>query len=91
MMTRVAGVEQKDRIHPVKVAAVAPGVIDTGMQTLIRTKNEDEFPPVSRFHQLKAEEKLWSPDHAAALLVHYLESDAFGSEPIFDIRSWQIS
>ncbi len=36
-----------------RVHAVAPGIIDTDMQALIRSTSADDFPEVEKFHQLK--------------------------------------
>lgn len=90
MMSRVGAVEQETQPHPVRIASVAPGVIDTDMQTLIRTQTAEDFPPIARFHQLKEAGQLWSPTQAANLLIDYLHSEKFGDEALFDIRQWKI-
>ncbi|MGK9939449.1 SDR family NAD(P)-dependent oxidoreductase, partial [Salmonella enterica subsp. enterica] len=47
----------------VRAVALAPGVVDTGMQAAIR---EADFAQVERFRSLKANAQLTSPDEAAA-------------------------
>ena len=60
---RTVGQEQGDGCQ---VIAVAPGVVDTPMQTEIRGADEDAFPMVARFHELKATGALVPPAEAAA-------------------------
>ena len=59
--------------------AVAPGVVDTDMQALIRDQDEASFPAVERFRRMRAEGSFnstdWVADHLAALLAGTLEPD----------------
>lgn len=53
--------------------AVAPGVVDTGMQAQIRTHDQTTFPAVERFRQIYAEDDwnspAWVADHLLGLLA----------------------
>ncbi|MCU1498708.1 MAG: short-chain dehydrogenase/reductase [Acidimicrobiales bacterium] len=53
--------------------AIAPGVVETGMQELIRGQDEAAFPAVGRFRQIhrdgSANAPGWVADHLAALLL----------------------
>ncbi|MHC4837001.1 MAG: SDR family oxidoreductase, partial [Planctomycetota bacterium] len=49
--------------------SVAPGVVDTDMQALIRSCPPERFPMVERFHRLKAEDAFNSPAWIAAWLL----------------------
>jgi NAD(P)-dependent dehydrogenase (short-subunit alcohol dehydrogenase family) len=49
--------------------AVAPGVIDTGMQALIRSQSAEQFPDVQKFHDLKANDAFNTPEHVAAFML----------------------
>ena len=82
-------VSEDAKIHGIdlKISSVAPGVVDTGMQEQIRLLSSEDFPQVERFKTLKEESKLTSPDKAAAKLLAYLDSPAFGQETITDIRN----
>lgn len=75
-----------DRTPNLKIASVAPGVIDTDMQTLIRSTDQRNFPDRPRFEQLKREGRLRSPDDAGAEVVEYLLSRQFGSAAVTDLR-----
>jgi benzil reductase ((S)-benzoin forming) len=63
---RTVGAEQQERGGGCRVVAVAPGVVDTGMQTEIRATDEQDFPAVGRFHELKETGGLSTPADAAA-------------------------
>lgn len=81
---RVVGEEQKDR-GGVRVSAVAPGVLDTSMQQMIRGQSDTDFPEVERFRQLHENDDLVSPESAAQKLWELIEG---GIEPgsILDLR-----
>lgn len=81
---RYVGEEQRLR-GGVRVCAIAPGVIDTGMQSQIRTMSEQDFPRVERFRDLYRGGELVDPSQAAARLWVAVES---GIEPgsVIDLR-----
>ncbi len=68
----------------VRAVSLAPGVIDTEMQAVIRGI---EAPTRERFLRLHAEGQLTAPEDAAASLLAYLRRNDFGSHEIDDIRS----
>lgn len=53
MLTQTIAEEQADRENGVKALAIAPGVVDTEMQTEIRRSNKDDFKDIERFISLK--------------------------------------
>jgi benzil reductase ((S)-benzoin forming) len=67
--TRVLAAEEPD----IAVHAVAPGLIDTDMQAIIRTHRESTFPSVARFQQAHEQGTMnspaWVADHLLALLA----------------------
>lgn len=75
-----------DRMPALRISSVAPGVIDTDMQAEIRATTEEKFPDRERFVAMKREARLRSPDEAGHAVVEFLLSDAFGSEPVVDLR-----
>ena len=87
MLLRVLAEEQKIQAHPIKVLALAPGVVDTEMQSLIREQNEDNFPAVQRFHELKDQGQLWTPEFVAGHTVRLLMADDFGEKVQIDLRT----
>ncbi len=72
----------EERRHGLRVHAVAPGVVDTDMQTAIRATTDDRFPEVERFRRLKAEEAFNSPAWVAERLLEL----AFGDDPPDGVR-----
>lgn len=86
MATRVLNVEQSSR--GVRAVALAPGVVDTGMQNTLRSQSTDHFPAQARFAALHAEGKLSSADDVAARIHLYLNRDDFGATEIDDIRNY---
>ncbi len=76
-----------DAERALRVASVAPGVVDTDMQTEIRGIDDARFPLRERFAEMKRSGQLSAPEQAASKFVDYLLSDAFGQNPAADIRS----
>ncbi len=69
-----------------KVCALAPGVIDTDMQTQIRSADPAKFAAQPMFAAYKAEGHLLSPRAAAERVLAYLARADFGSKPVADVR-----
>lgn len=53
MLTQTIAVEQAEVKNAVKVLAIAPGVVDTDMQTEIRKSDKSNFKDIERFIALK--------------------------------------
>lgn len=76
---RDVGAEQERR-GGVRVVAVAPGTVDTGMQERIRQASEEDFPQRQKFVDLHERGELSDPDQVAreiwALLDRSLDNGA---------------
>lgn len=81
---------QLDNLAKVRICSLAPGVIDTDMQALIRDTDEALFPNRKRFVELKNTQQLSSPKQTGERLVDYLLSPKFGSLAVDDLRSQQV-
>ncbi|WP_428268538.1 SDR family oxidoreductase [Haliangium sp.] len=68
---RLSEVIQLEEEGHLRVYAVAPGVVDTDMQTQIRACTADQFPLVERFRELKAEERFNSPAFVAEHILRF--------------------
>lgn len=77
----------QDQLPNVRICSLAPGVIDTAMQTQIRETDESLFPNRQRFVQLKNSNALSSPHTAGERLVRYLLSPNFGKLAVDDLRT----
>ena len=74
--------------HGVRVASLAPGVIDTGMQEQIRRSDSSNFPDVERFAAMHEHGQLSSPTAVAAKILRYIAQDDFGATVLDDIRNY---
>lgn len=86
MLTETFFLEEQEKGNQPKVFAVAPGVIDTGMQDQIRATNPTNFSALANFKTLKEENKLFSPEEAAGRLYQLVHSEQAG-EVFVDLRS----
>ena len=75
-----------DKSPCVRICAIAPGVVDTDMQTEVRALPAEQFPLRERFIKMKNEGTLTPAAVAADKVVNYLLSDAFGTTPTADVR-----
>jgi NAD(P)-dependent dehydrogenase (short-subunit alcohol dehydrogenase family) len=76
-----------DAVPGVRICSLAPGVIETAMQAEIRASPVEDFPLRDRFEAMHREGALLAPEDVAARLVDFLTSEAFGREPVADLRS----
>lgn len=78
--------EEQELGRDVEAYAVAPGVIDTGMQEEIRSVSEEKFSGVQNFVQMKEEGSLFSAEEAADRLLQLL-GQSYEGEVFRDLRS----
>jgi benzil reductase ((S)-benzoin forming) len=76
----------QDANRALRICSLAPGVIDTDMQSQIRGSDEAQFPLREKFEELKRNGQLVSPDQCATQLIDFTLSEAFGQTPTADIR-----
>ena len=84
--SRAVALEQALAPHPARIVSLAPGVIDTDMQTHLRAADPKRFPDRERFLQLKASGQLDTPSAAATKVLAFLERADFGEKPVADVR-----
>jgi NAD(P)-dependent dehydrogenase (short-subunit alcohol dehydrogenase family) len=84
--TRCLALEEALKPIGAKVCSLAPGVIDTDMQTQLRGAVAGAFPDQAGFIQLKAGGQLASPADAGARVLAFLNRPDFGAHPVADIR-----
>lgn len=85
MFTRVTALEEADR-GSARIVAVAPGVVDTDMQALIRQTPEEKFPHREKFVDLKESGKLSDPAVAASRVLRAARDPAVESGSCVDVR-----
>ena len=79
--------EEEMRSGTVSICTVAPGVLDTDMQRLIRATDPALFPRRSKFVALHEEDKLTSPRVAARLLLDLDSGGGFENGGDYDLRT----
>lgn len=88
--TRCLALDEARKPHGARVCSLAPGVVDTDMQTQLRSVDAAQFPDADNFAQLKAGGQLTSPADAAARVLAWLERCNFGDAPVADVRDAQV-
>jgi NAD(P)-dependent dehydrogenase (short-subunit alcohol dehydrogenase family) len=84
--TRCLALEEAQRSNGAKVCSLAPGVIDTDMQTQLRDADAADFPEQARFAGLHSQKQLSSPEDAARRVLAYLDRADFGARDVADVR-----
>jgi NAD(P)-dependent dehydrogenase (short-subunit alcohol dehydrogenase family) len=87
MASRVAALEAQTARTGVQVVSLAPGVIDTPMQGVVRSASPEEFVDVERFRKMKAAGELRDPVDVAADILRHERSGRLFAEPIADLRT----
>lgn len=87
MVSRVAALEAQTARTGVEVVSLAPGVIDTPMQGVVRSASPEEFVDVERFRQMKAAGELRPAADVAADILRHERSGKLFAEPIADLRT----
>lgn len=84
--TRCLALDEARLPHGAKVCSLAPGVIETDMQRMLRTADATAFPDRASFVGLKNQGRLSNPHDAAVRLLAWLARPDFGAEPVADVR-----
>ena len=87
MASRVVAAECEARGMAVDVVSLAPGVIDTGMQEVVRAASPERFADVERFRAMKQQGELRPAQDVAADILRLERSGALRGEAIQDLRS----
>ena len=84
--SRCVALDEERQPNPVRIVALAPGVIDTDMQSTLRAGDPEVFPGRDNFVRLKQSNALASPSQAAQQVLAFLARADFGSHVIADVR-----
>ncbi|PKH52206.1 hypothetical protein CXF68_16570 [Tenacibaculum sp. Bg11-29] len=88
MMTKAIATEQNEEENEVKCVSIYPGVVDTNMQSQIRSTHESDFTSLQRFVDLKNNNELYSPDFVANSIYKIDIENQLESGDIIDIRNF---
>ncbi len=84
--TRCVAEEEKLVTNGAKLCSLAPGIIDTDMQTHLRDTDPAKFPSHQAFVEYKRDGHLLTPEAGAARVLAYLAREDFGVNPVADVR-----
>ncbi|WP_275316809.1 (S)-benzoin forming benzil reductase [Tenacibaculum bernardetii] len=88
MMTKAIATEQIEVKNGVKCNAIYPGVVDTNMQSEIRSTNKTDFNSLQRFVDLKENNELYTPEFVAEIIYKVDTENQLKSGDIVDIRDF---
>ncbi|MGZ9059152.1 MAG: SDR family NAD(P)-dependent oxidoreductase [Burkholderiaceae bacterium] len=84
--SRVVALDEANGPNAAMIVSLAPGVIDTDMQTELRESDRRGFPDQPRFAEMKVRGQLMSAGDAATRVLAFLGRQDFGTHPIADVR-----
>ncbi len=87
MATEVAAKENKMDNGGFRIHAIAPGVVDTEMQTQIRSIDKNDFSGVDKFISLKEDQQLSSEEEVAEKYFSILNNPEKFTDVILDVRN----
>jgi benzil reductase ((S)-benzoin forming) len=82
MATRVVAMETR----AVEVVSLAPGVIDTNMQGVVRSASKEDFADVERFREMKAGGTLRSAEEVARDILRAERDGVLKGDAVLDLR-----
>ena len=88
MMTKAIAGEQNELENGVKCVAIYPGVVDTNMQTTIRSTDKKDFKNLQRFIDLKENNELYTPEYVAESIYSIDTLNKLKNGDIVDIRNF---
>jgi benzil reductase ((S)-benzoin forming) len=86
MASKVAAKEADMDGNGFIIKAIAPGVVDTEMQTQIRSTDKKSFSGVEKFKNLKADKQLSSEKEVAEKYFHFIDNLEKYPDVILDVR-----
>jgi benzil reductase ((S)-benzoin forming) len=84
--SRCTALDEAARPNGARIVSLAPGVIDTDMQSELRAGDPTGFPDRANFVQLKAAGQLVTPADTARRVLAWLARPGFGEPVIGDVR-----
>jgi NAD(P)-dependent dehydrogenase (short-subunit alcohol dehydrogenase family) len=84
--SRVVALDEAQRPKGAMIVSLAPGVIDTDMQTALRDSDPRAFPDQPVFVEMKTQGRLSSARDAATKVLTFLDRPDFGAHPVADVR-----
>lgn len=86
MFSQVANEELKE--FGFRVFSLAPGIVDTAMQSEIRQAEQKDFPALDRFVGYKSDGLLSTPEEVVAKIFYLIQNPDLFPEVIQDVRKF---
>lgn len=86
MFTKCLAIEQNNSENPVKIISFIPGIMDTDMQTQIRSTTKENFIDLERFIGYKNEGKLSTPDYVASKIIEIINRKEINNGELINIK-----
>lgn len=86
MLTRTVGLEQGSLNNPVNIISIAPGVVDTHMQEVLRQTDQSDFPMKPRFEELHENNQLVDPLKVALEILSFIDTMPVSTGEVLDLR-----
>lgn len=86
MFTEVVAVEKQKDKNNLKIISVAPGIVDTDMQSEIRHADKRDFSRVDEFIEYKKENMLMSPEKVAEKYMRIINHEEQFPERVISVR-----
>lgn len=88
MLSEAAALEAEMDETGIKVFSVAPGVVDTAMQSDIRSADKKSFSLLEKFVDLKENKQLSTPEHSASKLIELIQDPDRFQGVLQDVRHY---
>lgn len=88
LFTEAAQNESNINKNGIRHFAVAPGVVDTAMQSDIRSANFDSFSSLEKFQNLYTSNQLSSPEESAAKIIYLIDHFEKFEGVLQDVRNF---
>ena len=86
MCSLVVKDEQRNQNFPIEIISLAPGIIDTDMQSEIRASSIEDFDKQAYFVELKENNQLSSPKEIAKNIIKLINSNSSFTNTLLDLR-----
>ncbi len=88
MHARTVAAEAAQQGRPLRVYALAPGIVDTSMQEQIRQAPAEQFSQRAQFRDYYAQGELAAPRAVASKIVRLMDNPALVSDVVVSVRDF---
>lgn len=88
MYTKTVALEQEELKTDNRIIAFSPGIMDTDMQTVIRSSTKDQFAEIEKFKGYKANNSLRKTDLVAGVLIDIITDEDVRNGEIYYINDY---